>query len=317
MAITHVGHSGAYSSSCALPAGSAEGDLAICLSQRNSSSANTLLGDWTNLGVQVGLGASACYIRLAYKVLTAADITDGTSGTWGSTNTIRVSVYRGAGTPAGFLSSGSSSSTTTLTLPAQSGLASGTWQVAVGCSRDSSSGINVLSIADYTTRSSGQPDITGFWDSNGSTTGIAQKTPTLSGTGSGVAGATIYIPEAAATAPTISSVTLSGTSQIGNTLTANVVTDPASGPTIAYRWQTASDGSGTGAADISGETASTLALTYADFGSLLDTGAYTRVGAIATDGNGSSDESFSAWQEVTAPSGSGVVVRIDQPVFIM
>ena len=105
--------------------------------------------------------------------------------------------------------------------------------------------------------------------------------------------------------PTISSVTLSGTSQIGNTLTATVVTDQDPVDSTAYRWQTASDGSGTGAADISGETASTLTLTYADFGSLLDTAAYVRCGAIATKNSLASDEAFSAWQPVTVAAGTG------------
>lgn len=138
----------------------------------------------------------------------------------------------------------------------------------------------------------------------------------LSATGPKYTGTLVFAPSAA-TAPTISSVTLSGTSQIGQTLTATVVTDQDPVDSTAYQWEKASDGSGTGAADISGETSSTLALTYADFGDLLDTAAYVRCGAIATKNALPSDEAFSAWQAVTAPSGSGVVVRIDQPVFIM
>lgn len=105
-------------------------------------------------------------------------------------------------------------------------------------------------------------------------------------------------------APVISSVTISGTSQIGSTLTASVTTDQDPVDSTAFQWEKASDGSGTGAADLSGETSSTLALTYADFGDLLDTGAYVRVGAIATKSpGGASAEAFSAWQQVTAPSG--------------
>lgn len=129
-------------------------------------------------------------------------------------------------------------------------------------------------------------------------------------------GATLALAPDAAVAPTISSVTLTGTSQIGNTLTATVVTDQDPVDSIAYTWQTASDGSGTGAADISGETASTLALTYADFGSLLDTAAYVRCQAIATKNSLASDEVASAWQAVTVASGggSGPASLIDNPL---
>lgn len=113
---------------------------------------------------------------------------------------------------------------------------------------------------------------------------------------------------AASTPPTITSATITGTSQVGQTLTAVVVTDQDPVDSIAYQWEKASDGSGTGAADISGATSSTLALTYADLGALLDAGdAYVRYGAIATKNSFSSDEDFSAWQQVTIPSGGGLV----------
>lgn len=109
-------------------------------------------------------------------------------------------------------------------------------------------------------------------------------------------------------APTISSVTLSGTSQIGSTLTATVATSPASVDSIAYQWERAPSATPDPGdiADISGETANTLALTYTDLGALLDAGdAYVRCGAIATVGVQDSDEVFSAWQQVTVPSGGG------------
>lgn len=108
--------------------------------------------------------------------------------------------------------------------------------------------------------------------------------------------------------PAITSATITGTSQVGQTLTANVVTDQDPVDSVAYQWEKASDGSGTGAADISGATSSTLALTYAELGSLLDAGdAYVRFGAIATKNSLPSDEDFSAWQQVTIPSGGGLV----------
>lgn len=122
---------------------------------------------------------------------------------------------------------------------------------------------------------------------------------------------------AASGAPTISSVTITGTRTVSNTLTANVVTVPSTVDSTAYQWEIADDGSGTNAADLTGETSQTLALTYADFASRLDANgeAYVRVGAIATVGAESSAESFSDWVRVTA-GGSGVVRPIGQSVYI-
>ena len=118
----------------------------------------------------------------------------------------------------------------------------------------------------------------------------------------------VVIGSGTPTAPTISSVTITGTSQIGSTLTATVVTDQDPVDSTAYQWEIADDGSGTNSADISGETSSTLALTYTDFASRLDANgnAYVRCAAIATKNSLASDEAFSAWQEVTAPSGGGL-----------
>jgi len=110
------------------------------------------------------------------------------------------------------------------------------------------------------------------------------------------------------TAPTISSVTVSGTRTIGETITANVTSTPADA-TKAYRWQKSVDDQGTGAGVITGETASTLELSYADFGAELDDGdndtAYVRVGVIASAGGNDSVETFSPWYEVTAGGGAG------------
>lgn len=111
-----------------------------------------------------------------------------------------------------------------------------------------------------------------------------------------------------AVAPVVTDVSLSGTSQIGHTLTATATTAPASVDSKAYRWQKAEDGSGTGAATISGETAQTLALSYTDFADLLDSdpnSVYVRCGVIATIGAENSTEVFSSWQAVTVASGGG------------
>ena len=117
---------------------------------------------------------------------------------------------------------------------------------------------------------------------------------------------TVPLTPDAATAPTVSSLTVTGTSQIGNTLTANATPDQV-GATPAYQWEIADDGSGTNAADLSGETASTLALTYTDFASRLDANGsgFVRVGVTYTNGNGTGAETLSDWQEVTVAAGSG------------
>lgn len=132
------------------------------------------------------------------------------------------------------------------------------------------------------------------------------------------AGTLVLEAGAAATAPTISSVTLSGTSQIGNTLTATVVTDQDPVDSTAYQWQKAATDDAEPGTDISGKTSNTLALTYSDFGDLLDTAAYVRCQAIATKSpGGASAEVASSWQAVTAPSGGSVVASIDQPIYIV
>lgn len=167
-----------------------------------------------------------------------------------------------------------------------------------------SSGVNPH-VAISTEDSAVSPTTTGTAAWTGVTSSIDRITSTI-----------VVAPSA--TAPTISSVTVTGTSQIGQTLTATVVTDQDPVDSTAYQWQKAATSDAEPGTDISGETSSTLALTYADFGDLLDTAAYVRCQAIATKApGGASAEVASAWQAVTAPSGSGVVVRIDQPVFIM
>ena len=108
--------------------------------------------------------------------------------------------------------------------------------------------------------------------------------------------------------PTISSVTLSGTSQIGSTLTATVVTDMDPVDSTTYQWEMADDGSGTNGGNLSGETSSTLDLTYADAASRLDDPAkdvYVRCTCTATKNSLQSDPESSAWQAVTVPSGAG------------
>jgi hypothetical protein len=109
-------------------------------------------------------------------------------------------------------------------------------------------------------------------------------------------------------ATTVDSVTITGTRTIGETVTAAVTTSP-SDATKAYRWQKSVDDQGTGAGVITGETSSTLALTYEDFAAELDNGdnniAYVRVGVIATSGGVDSPEEFSPWYEVGVPGSGG------------
>lgn len=117
---------------------------------------------------------------------------------------------------------------------------------------------------------------------------------------------TVPISPSASAPPVVDTLSVTGTSQIGSTLTVNATPDQV-GATPAYQWEIADDGSGTNAADLSGETASTLALTYTDFASRLDASGsgFVRVGVTYTNGNGTGAETLSAWQEVTVAAGSG------------
>lgn len=105
-------------------------------------------------------------------------------------------------------------------------------------------------------------------------------------------------------APTVGEVTITGTRTIGETITANATPTPGDA-TLTYQWEKSSTGSGSGT-DISGETASTLALTYADFGDILDTAAYVRCGVVATKDAVPSVETFSSWLEVSAGGAASV-----------
>ena len=123
----------------------------------------------------------------------------------------------------------------------------------------------------------------------------------------------------ASTAPVVSDVTLSGTSQIGNTLTATAATAPASVDSLAYRWQKAATNDAEPGTDISGETAQTLALSYTDFADLLDSNpasVYVRCGVIATVGAENSAEVFSDWQQVTVASGGGGGTPLGSPCIV-
>ena len=105
-------------------------------------------------------------------------------------------------------------------------------------------------------------------------------------------------------APTVGEVTITGTRTIGETITANATPTPGDA-TLTYQWEKSATGSGSGT-DISGETASTLALTYADFGDILDTAAYVRCGVVATKDAVPSVETFSSWLEVSAGGAASV-----------
>lgn len=119
--------------------------------------------------------------------------------------------------------------------------------------------------------------------------------------------ATIAVAPDASVAPTISAVTVTGTSQIGSTLTASVTTDRDPVDSTTYQWEIADDDSATNAEDLVGETSATLTPTYTDFASRLDANgsAWVRCGAKATKNSLESAEAFSDWQEVTVAAGSG------------
>jgi hypothetical protein len=100
-------------------------------------------------------------------------------------------------------------------------------------------------------------------------------------------------------APTASNVAITGSLLLGAQLTAtysyeDIESNPESGST--FRWQRASDGAGTGAADISGATSVNYTQVAADFPS------YLRVGVTPSDGVNLGPEVFSAWVGVAANS---------------
>lgn len=291
-----------FTVSCNIPSGRQSGDLLVLLIAEDT--ARTVVGapgwdaEWSGAGMQA-------YAKISDGTETTASVSyNGTaqveywcgaySGVAASIGDayVRVSAYVASGTNTADCPTATATAADALVLRAYR--ANG----ATGC--DTPSG--------YTSRRgvSGDPSLYVFEKDAGVAAG-AVGTLTLTGLTSFREKylATAIVQPSGAVAPTISSVTLTGTSQIGNTLTATVVTDQDPVDSTAYQWEKASDGSGTGAADISGETSSTLALTYADFGDLLDTAAYVRCGAIATKNSLPSDEAFSAWQQVTVAAGGG------------
>lgn len=100
------------------------------------------------------------------------------------------------------------------------------------------------------------------------------------------------------TMPAASNVSISGTLNVGETLTGTYdYSDPEghaeSGST--YQWYRADDASGTNAAAISGATALTYEV-VAD-----DTGKYLRLGVTPSDGDLVGSEAFSVWTEIPVP----------------
>jgi hypothetical protein len=199
MAVSFVGANSADSTTVNLPSGTAVGDLAVVVAGRTNTAGPSIPSGWTDEGVvSGGSGGTAHGSRLGWKILTQADIDAGNVGTWTNASQIGVSVFRGASQFKRNGVAGVGASGTTVTFPAQSGLAAGSWQAALGTHRASGSPNNLKSgtMTNYTNRSSGLTSINvGLWDSNGTTSGIGQRTVTTSGS-SGNAGWTGEIVEA-------------------------------------------------------------------------------------------------------------------------
>lgn len=117
-------------------------------------------------------------------------------------------------------------------------------------------------------------------------------------------------------APSIATIDIAGTRQVGNTLTCNATSSP-SGATFAYQWYMADDIAGTNQTAISGATAQTYELSYANIGAAtklyegLDANgeAFIACGATPTKDAVEGDETVSSYVSITeaavsAPAGS-------------
>ena len=117
-------------------------------------------------------------------------------------------------------------------------------------------------------------------------------------------------------APSIATIEIAGTRQVGNTLTCNATSSP-SGATFTYQWYMADDIAGTNQTAISGATAQTYELSYANIGAAtklyegLDANgeAFIACGATPTKDAVEGDETVSSYVSITeaaatAPVGS-------------
>ena len=117
-------------------------------------------------------------------------------------------------------------------------------------------------------------------------------------------------------APSIATIEIAGTRQVGNTLTCNATSSP-SGATFAYQWYMADNILGTNQTAISGATSQTYELSYANIGAAtklyegLDANgeAFIACGATPTKDAVEGDETVSSYVAITeaaatAPVGS-------------
>ena len=117
-------------------------------------------------------------------------------------------------------------------------------------------------------------------------------------------------------APSIATIEIAGTRQVGNTLTCNATSSP-SGATFAYQWYMADNILGTNQTAISGATSQTYELSYANIGAAtklyegLDANgeAFIACGATPTKDAVEGDETVSSYVSITeaaatAPVGS-------------
>lgn len=183
MAVSYIGGASAASTTVSLPAGTAAGDLALVIAHRTNATPPTVATGWiSDDSGSGGSGGSAHSSALGWKILAAADITAGNVGTWTNATGVQVGVYRGASRFQRNGITANLATSTTLTLKAQTGLATGSWQVGVAAHRGSGANtVKSRTFTNYTNRSSGFTNADqGLWDSNGTTAGLAIQTATVS-----------------------------------------------------------------------------------------------------------------------------------------
>jgi hypothetical protein len=157
MAITFVAQASTNTFTVNLPGSARAGDLAIVAAGRTHSDGPSLPSGWEALGgvITGGSGDSIHGSRMAWKILTEADIAAGNVGTWTNANEMIVGVYRGA-SGAHSTNFGSQGGTTTMVLPERSIIQTGSWVVALGTHRTQTGTIlNVRQPAGWTNRSAG------------------------------------------------------------------------------------------------------------------------------------------------------------------
>ena len=107
--------------------------------------------------------------------------------------------------------------------------------------------------------------------------------------------------------PSISSLTISGTAEVGETLTANITATGFPTPTYTYQWE---ENDGSGWTNISGAVSSTYILTSAQAGNTI------RVSATATNSEGSDSETSAATTEVIWEPANATLPEISYSGFL-